>query len=111
MLFTGVSLQLLPERVGHLMLPMAQARIPVVLYRIVRAAKEKVCHVTPTILERVAEKKQDPILLWCPTSLLHQGIQLIKPALTALFTIAFMQFASYLVPVCGSNPPNHEDQI
>ena len=69
-LFYRESLSAGPElvlyHVKHFRLLDAQSGVPVVLDRVIGTAQEEVCHIAPSILERLSKEKQYPVLFFRP---------------------------------------------
>lgn len=64
--------------------------IPVVFDRIVWSPQDLVRNFGPLIHRIPLKNEKDPKFLWTPITLLQQGIQLVVPAFTALFTDAIL---------------------
>lgn len=64
---------------------MTQGGVPVVFDGVVTSTEEYVGDLGPAILDGLVQNVQDPVLFYRPVGFLEKGIELIVPALTALF--------------------------
>ena len=70
-----------------------------VLYRVIRATVQVTGDLGPLVLARLIEKEQDELLFLAPICLLYPGVQMVMPALAALFADPTRQLAGYFSPL------------
>lgn len=82
---------------------MLENRVPVVLDRVVRAAKYNVTNLGPPIHSTSLEDKKDPAFIKAPDTLFKKRVQLVIPALTALLARAIRDSVSDYLPLAWAN--------
>ena len=77
-------------------------RVPVILDRVVCATLEHLGDFGPLVVHNSVHQEQDPLLLLVPVDLLDAGVEVVVPALTALFSNATIQVLGDECPLLRS---------
>ena len=85
----------------HLQLPLNR-RIEVVLYRVVSASWQILRDLRPPIAESLVGFDDPFVFFISPAFTANLGVEMIMPALPALFADSARKCQSYLAPVLGS---------
>lgn len=89
---------------------MAKGGVPVVLDRVVTAAKQDVGDFGPAIVYGLLENEKNPVLFYGPRPLFAQGIQLVVPSLAALLSCPVIHPLRDQLPLVGSQLGNNLEE-
>lgn len=106
----GLLLEVAAHGLTQLALAVAQGGDPVVFDRVVAAADKNVGDLGPAIVNGFLEDKKDPVFFDAPRTFLAQGVQLVVPPFTALFTRPLKHLLCDQLPLEWSQLGNDVDE-
>lgn len=82
----------------HIVNPLSETRIPIVLDGIVSSAHESFGDQRPLFLLLIAEDEEDPLFLYWPLGSFDFGVKMIEPAFSARFSTSTVQILLKISP-------------
>jgi hypothetical protein len=81
-----------------------------VLYAVIRPARQYLGKLRPSTAERSVSQKEQPFFVGSPLLAVDDWTQMVVPALSALFAHPIGQVLGYVRPLVGAEPVDSGDQ-
>eukprot|EP00302_Diacronema_sp_CCMP2436_P001073 CAMPEP_0179842296 /NCGR_PEP_ID=MMETSP0982-20121206/3044_1 /TAXON_ID=483367 /ORGANISM="non described non described, Strain CCMP 2436" /LENGTH=147 /DNA_ID=CAMNT_0021726545 /DNA_START=763 /DNA_END=1206 /DNA_ORIENTATION=+ len=95
-----------PQLLLALLELLAPCRVPVVLNRVISAARQQLCDLGPLVAQAPVPLEQDRVLFKGPPVLFDVVVQLVVPPLAALLAVAAQQVRGDQRPLRCAEAPN-----